>query len=122
MTLQYAVIVTEVRDLPSSSSYEPTYRVLQICNEGEIERPSKGLVRYILLAFKLFCWSLILHLRLKGMGMALSLNLTSTLSTLTSSTFGSLQSPPAPSDTVKEDELSSDNDEPLLSGSGLIDH
>lgn len=52
--------------------------------------------------------------------MALSLNLSSTLSTLTGSTFGSLQSPtPAPSDTLKEDELSSDNDEPLLSGSGI---
>lgn len=51
--------------------------------------------------------------------MALSLNLSSTLSTLTSSTFGSLNSPtPVVNDTLKEDELSSDNDEPLLSGSG----
>jgi hypothetical protein len=54
------------------------------------------------------------------MGMALSLNLSSTLSTLTGSTFGSLNSPtPILNDTVKEDELSSDNDEPLLSGSGI---
>ncbi len=53
--------------------------------------------------------------------MALSLNLSSTLSTLTGSTFGSLHSPtPVPSDTLKEEELSSDNDEPLLSGSGMI--
>lgn len=52
--------------------------------------------------------------------MALSLNLSSTLSTLTGSTFGSLNSPtPILNDTVKEDELSSDNDEPLLSGSGI---
>ena len=51
--------------------------------------------------------------------MALSLNLSSTLSTLTGSTFGSLNSPtPVLNDAVKEDELSSDNDEPLLSGSG----
>lgn len=54
------------------------------------------------------------------MGMALSLNLTSTLSTLTSSTFGSLQSPPVSADTPKDEELSSDNDEPLLSGSGMM--
>lgn len=46
MTLQYALLVTEVRDsTPNSSSYDPTYRVVEICNEGEIERPSKGLVR-----------------------------------------------------------------------------
>ena len=51
--------------------------------------------------------------------MALSLNVSSTRSTLTGSTFGSLNSPtPVLNDTVKEDELSSDNDEPLLSGSG----
>lgn len=50
--------------------------------------------------------------------MALSLNL-STLSTLTTSTFGSLHSPtPVSTDTPKEDEIS-DNDEPLLSGSGI---
>lgn len=55
------------------------------------------------------------------MGMTLSLNLTSTLNTLTGSTFGSLQSPtPASADTPREDELSSDNDEPLLSGSGML--
>ncbi|XP_046442776.1 rab GTPase-activating protein 1-like isoform X3 [Daphnia pulex] len=100
MTLQFAVHVTEVRDPPpNSSTYDPVYRVVEICNEGEIERPSKGL----------------------GMGMALSLNLSSTLSTLTGSTFGSLNSPtPILNDTVKEDELSSDNDEPLLSGSGEV--
>lgn len=46
MTLQFAVHVAEIRDLPpNSSSYDPTYRVVEICNEGEIERPSKGLVR-----------------------------------------------------------------------------
>lgn len=52
----------------------------------------------------------------------MSLNLSSTLSTLTSSTFASLHSPTIPnlSETPKEDELSSDNDEPLLSGSGTI--
>lgn len=51
--------------------------------------------------------------------MALSLNLSSTLSTLTGSTFGSLNSPtPTVNDNLKEDELSSGNDEPLLSGSG----
>ena len=53
------------------------------------------------------------------MGMALSLNLGSTLSTLTGSTFGSLNSPvPTLPDTPKDEELS-DNDEPLLSGSGI---
>ena len=57
---------------------------------------------------------------LQGMGMALSLNLTSTLSTLTGSTFGSLQSPTPAVDTPNGDELSSDNDEPLLSGSGMM--
>ena len=53
------------------------------------------------------------------MGITLSLNLSSTISTLTGSTFGgALQSPlPAPPDTPKDEDLS-DNDEPLLSGSG----
>jgi len=53
------------------------------------------------------------------MGIALSLNLSSTISTLTGSTFGgALQSPlPVPPDTPKDEDLS-DNDEPLLSGSG----
>jgi len=55
------------------------------------------------------------------MGIALSLNLSSTISTLTGSTFGgALQSPlPAPPDTPKHEDLS-DNDEPLLSGSGEV--
>jgi len=45
MTLQFAVHVTEVRDPPpNSSTYDPIYRVVEICNEGEIERHSKGLV------------------------------------------------------------------------------
>ena len=44
MTLQYAVHVTEVRDPPNSSSYDTNYRVVEICNEGEIERPTKSLV------------------------------------------------------------------------------
>lgn len=45
MTLQYALLVTEVRDVTSASNnYDPTFRVVEIRNEGEIERPSKGLV------------------------------------------------------------------------------
>ena len=54
------------------------------------------------------------------MGIALSLNLSSTISTLTGSTFGGALQSPAPvlSDTPKDEDLS-DNDEPLLSGSGI---
>jgi len=98
LNLQYTLQVTEVRDGAMDDRGERQFRVVEIRNDGEIERPGKSL----------------------GMGMALSLNLSS-LSTLTSSTFGSLHSPtPSVSvDTPKEEELS-DNDEPLLSGSGNL--
>ena len=98
LNLQYTLQVTEVRDGAMEDRGERQFRVVEIRNDGEIERPGKSL----------------------GMGMALSLNLSS-LSTLTSSTFGSLHSPtPSVSvDTPKEEELS-DNDEPLLSGSGNL--
>lgn len=45
MTLQYALIVTEIPDPPNpTSGLDHTYRVVEICFEGEIERPSKSLV------------------------------------------------------------------------------
>lgn len=48
MTLLYALLVAEVRDGTNApNNYEPTYRVVEIRNEGEIERPSKGLVIHI---------------------------------------------------------------------------
>lgn len=48
MTLQYALIVTEIPDPPNpTSGLDHTYRVVEICFEGEIERPSKSLVLII---------------------------------------------------------------------------
>ena len=45
MTLQYALLVAEIRDPPNpTSGLDHTYRVTEICFEGEIERPSKSLV------------------------------------------------------------------------------
>jgi hypothetical protein len=64
MTLQFAVHVTEVRDPPpNSSSYDLTYRVVEICNEGEIERPSKGLVSklYIQMLSSLRCYCFVIN-------------------------------------------------------------
>ena len=85
-----------MRELNASDA-DRSFQVDKIRNDGEIERPGKSL----------------------GMGMALSLNLSS-LSTLTSNTFGSIHSPtPAAVDTPREEEIS-DNDEPLLSGSGEV--
>jgi len=100
MCLQYTLHMTEVRE--PNNGLDRCFQVTEICNDGEIDRPAKG----------------------KGigpMGIALSLNLSSTISTLTGSTFGGALQSPAPvlSDTPKDEDLS-DNDEPLLSGSGEV--
>jgi hypothetical protein len=57
MTLQYALLVTEVRDPPNpTSGFDHTYRVTEICFEGEIERPSKSLVHNNLSFYVNFDW------------------------------------------------------------------